>query len=134
MQQRVMKDLVEAIGYADALELVRGWGGRTLAVPVKVTPAHPLALRLGLVAAERLVKAFGGVRLQLPAERDALLAERNAAIAREVDSGRSRTAVAHEFGLSRQAIDKVLDKVREAQAPAVAGGNCGRAAEEFTPP
>lgn len=132
--QRTVRELVAAMGYTDAIELCRGWGGRELAVPMKVAPDHPLALRLGLVAAERLIAAFRGQRLQLPVERDALLDERNAAIVAAVKAGRSRAAVSDEFGVSRQTVNYVLRRAAEAETPAVAGGNCERRAEEFNPP
>jgi len=132
--QRTVKELVAAMGYTDAIELCRGWGGRELVVvPMKVAPDHPLALRLGLVAAESLVAAFRGQRLQLPVERDALLDERNAAIVAAVKAGRSRAAVSDEFGVSRQTVNYLLRRAADSEPPAVAGGKGEQRAEEFTP-
>lgn len=127
--QRILREIVDQIGLADAIELVRGWGGRTLAVPMTMHDRHPIALRLGLATAEKLVKHFGGVRLQLPAERNALLDIRNTAIwqACEVD-GRSHESVGIEYGLTRQGVAAVLRKMRDMQG--VAGGNCEQAPEE----
>jgi Mor family transcriptional regulator len=130
--QRVLKEIVAEIGLTVTIELVRGWGGRTLAVPMHVTEAHPLALRLGLAAAQQLVRAFAGVRLQLPAERAALLDMRNAAIWRACEEdGRSQETVGLEYGLTRQGVAAVLRKIRETQP--VAGCNQAPAAEECAP-
>jgi hypothetical protein len=106
--QRVVKDMAEKIGIGDTIEIVRRWGGRQLAVPVKVGIADPLALVLGLETARCLVEHFGGQRLQLPAERNALLDLRNEAIARDVAAGESQEVVALRYGLTRQGVKKVL--------------------------
>lgn len=113
--QRVLDEVVQAVGLATAIELVRGWGGRALAVPAKVHDHHPLALRLGLEPATRLVAAFRGRRLELPAERQALLDLRNAAIYREVTAGRSHESVGVEFGVSRQMVGVIVSKMRDRQ-------------------
>jgi Mor transcription activator family len=127
--QRVVKEIIDGIGLADTIELIRGWGGRTLNVPMHMHAAHPLALRLGLESAARLVEVFKGQRLQLPAERSALLDMRNAAIWRACEEeGRSQQQVGLEYGLTRQGIAAVLQKMRDAQP--VAGSNPERAQEE----
>jgi hypothetical protein len=119
--QRILRELTATIGFADTMQLVRRWGGRTLAVPMKVDMMHPLALSIGLEAAQRLVSAYAGQHLQLPAERNALLDQRNAAIWRAIhEEGRSQVSVAIEFGLTRQGIQAVLAKMRDLQT--VAGG------------
>ena len=112
--QRVLKELSDAIGLADAIEICRRWGGRDFNVPMHVKPHDPLALTLGYESASKLVAAFGGVRLQLPAERNALLDLRNVAIFRacEVD-GKSQERVGLEFGLTRQGVKKVIRTIRD---------------------
>lgn len=116
--QRVLTEVAGAIGLADTIELVRRWGGRTLAVPIRVGAGDPLALTLGLETAQRLVARFGGTRLQLPAERNALLDARNAAIMQAVRAGRSQESVGLEFGLTRQGIAAVLAKMAPADGRA----------------
>lgn len=112
--QRVLRELSDAVGIGDAIEICRRWGGRDFNVPVRVEPHDPLALTLGYSSAKKLVDAFGGVRLQLPAERNALLDLRNAAIYRAVKiEGRSHEKVGLEFGLTRQGINKVLRWVED---------------------
>jgi hypothetical protein len=111
--QRILIELAEVIGLGDTIEITRRWGGRTLAVPMSVGPGDPLALTLGLDTARKLVAEFRGVRLQLPAERNALLDMRNASIARDVAAGASQEACGVRYGLTRQGVAAVLRKMRE---------------------
>lgn len=121
--QRVVKELVEAVGLGDAIEICRRWGGRDFNVPVRVAPHDALALTLGYESAKKLVDALGGVRLQLPAERNALLDMRNAAIYRAVKTdGRSHQDVALEFGIRRQQVLHILRKVEESDMPFAGAG------------
>lgn len=119
--QRELKEVVQVMGLTNALEIVRGWGGRWLWVPTTVTAEHPIALRLGLQAAQQFVAHFKGRRLSLPTERSALRGMRNRAIFDAVQSGKSRTEVAHDFGVSRQTVDLIVIQMRDAcQARATA--------------
>lgn len=114
--QRVLRELSNAIGLPDTLEIVRRWGGRDLYVPVKVEPRDPLALTIGLESARRLVKFYGGQQLQLPAERNALLDLRNAAIVEEAAGGASHEQIGLRYGLTRQAVSHILRTHREREA------------------
>jgi Mor family transcriptional regulator len=133
MMQRIVKELSDAIGIGDALEVVRRWGGREVYIPTKVEAGDPLALTLGQETARKLVTAYGGRRLQLPAERNALLDLRNEAIYRAcaVD-GRSQESVGLEFGLTRQAVSHVLKAYRERAElrQKFAGGAAARSSAE----
>lgn len=111
--KRELKEIADVIGLGDALELVRRWGGRQLDVPKTARPGDPLALTMGYDCAKRLVDAFGGRRFELPAERNALLDLRNAAIVDMVAAGTSHEKAALAFGLSRPAINYILRKHRE---------------------
>lgn len=111
--QRVIRELSSAVGLADAIELVRRWGGKELYVPVKVQAGDPLALTIGLNAARKLVENFGGQRLQLPAERNALLDLRNASIISLHRAGKGTEQIGIEFGLTRQAVNLIIRKTRE---------------------
>jgi hypothetical protein len=112
--QKVLQELTDVIGYGNAIDVCRRWGGREIRVPVKVAASDPLALVLGLETARKLVLAFGDQRLQLPSERNALLDLRNAAIWKAcIIEGKSHKVVGLEFGLTRQAVSDVLRKMRE---------------------
>lgn len=112
--QRIIKELSDALGWAETIHIVRKWGGRELRVPKKVTHGDPLALVLGYATAKRLVETFGGDKLQLPSERNALLDARNQAIFEEVRNGDSQEAVGLRYGLTRQAVQHIVKKVQAA--------------------
>ncbi len=116
--QRIVKELAEAVGLADAIAIVRRWGGRELYVPTTVRQGDALALTLGLETAQKLVtwcneRTIGGRSVQLPAERNALLDLRNAAIVAGLVARRSHESLALEYGLTRQMIGRIAKLARE---------------------
>jgi Mor family transcriptional regulator len=113
--QRVIKELSRVVGFADAIEIVRRWGGRIVYIPVKVEQGDALALTLGLETARKLVKEYGGQQLELPPERNALLSLRNAAIMERRGAGVSMEKIGLEFGLTRQAVSHILRTTQERQ-------------------
>lgn len=114
--QKVVADLSDVLGWADAIQIVRKWGGRDLNVPKTLAHGDPLALALGFEAAKRLVNAFGGERLQLPSERNALLDMRNEAIASERAAGATLEEIALRYGLTRQAVGYIVKKMNDNSA------------------
>lgn len=111
--QTPLRELTSVLSFAEALEIVRRWGNRKFRVPMRVTITDPLALTLGLECAQRLVNAYGGQVLELPAERHALRQARNGAIWRACAvNGRSPSEVALEFGLTRQCVSYLMDRMR----------------------
>jgi hypothetical protein len=113
---KVVAELSEALGLADAILIVRKWGGRDLNVPKNVAHGDPLALALGLETARRLVNEFAGIRLQLPSERNALLDMRNEAIIAERNRGDTLEEIAVRWGLTRQAVGYIVKKAADAHA------------------
>jgi Mor family transcriptional regulator len=111
--QQIVKDLAECVGLSNAIEIVRRWGGRELYIPKTVDGASPLALTLGLDCARKLCSIFGGERLRLPAERNALLDLRNTAVMQMLESGKSMEAVGLEFGITRQRVKQIKRKLRD---------------------
>ncbi|MGL4325829.1 MAG: Mor transcription activator family protein [Beijerinckiaceae bacterium] len=110
--QQIVHDLSERIGLGNAIEIVRRWGGRELRVPRHVEAGDPLALTLGLDVAKKLCWHFGGERLQLPAERNALLDLRNQAVMERIAEGKSMESVGLEFGITRQRVKQIKRKFR----------------------
>lgn len=107
-----VEELTRAFGFNIALAVVRGWGGRDWSVPLTAAPDSPIALTLGLEVAQRIVALWGGQKMQLPDERHALMDLRNDAIWREVMvKGRSQAAVSLDFGLSRQGVAMVINRM-----------------------
>lgn len=111
---QTVEALIERIGLADTIEIVRRWGGRRLCVPDRCTHDCALALCLGLPAAQALVDNFRGERLDLPIERNALIGLRNRKIIAEIEAGDSQTAVAHRYGITRPMVNKILRNHRAA--------------------
>lgn len=111
MLSKILEEIVEVAGYAPALELCRGFGGRTVRIPAPMVETHPLALTMGYAPACALSARFGGEDLPVPAERTALMDLRNQRIvAAYVEREASVSALALEFGLTRKRITEVLDE------------------------
>ncbi len=111
MTSQVLDEIAEAIGLPAAIELARVYGGRTLHVPKTMHPLHPLVLALGSGPAGALSRDFAGMVLDVPAERTALIAQRNLAISQAYVQGPvSVKALAADHGLSRRMIRKILRK------------------------
>jgi Mor family transcriptional regulator len=128
--QRIVKELVSAVGLPDAIVIIRRWGGREFYIPTTVRHHDALALTLGLQAATLLVKAFGGRSLQLPAERNTLIDLRNELIVRRLTENNSHESIGLEFGLSRQMINVIAKRARERGT--FAGVNAAGPATEST--
>lgn len=122
--QRVVRELAQAVGLADAIAIIRRWGGRDLYIPIEVNHGDALALTLGLDTARKLVAwcdtftvgpagVYRKREVQLPAERNVLLDLRNEAIVERIKGGASHEAVGLEFGLTRQMVSRIAKVARE---------------------
>lgn len=111
---QVIRALSDAVGWSETIYIIRKWGGRELRVPKNVIHSDPLALVLGYAVAKRLVEYFGGEKLQLPSERNALLEARNAAIVAQAAAGESQESIGLAYGLTRQAVGHILKAARTA--------------------
>lgn len=63
---RALRELVECIGFADAMRLVEQRGGTWVCVPRAVSPDHVLADCLSPRAFARLVEWYAGCTVDLP--------------------------------------------------------------------
>ena len=109
MASNVLKELVALIGFPAALSITRSYGGRTLRVPSRVSPTHPLTVLIGTDRAKKLCEEFGGVHIDIPSESTALLEQRNAQIRAEMAvPGAKVMRVARRYGLSRPMIRKII--------------------------
>lgn len=114
MVQKILKEVSEVIGFSQAIELCKKWGGSSLRIPKKVKVEHPIAVTIGVDCATRLSRIFGGENIYLPLYKNSRLAIRNAEIYRAcIENGKSRTKVGAEFGLTRQSISAIIKKVKE---------------------
>lgn len=110
MASGVLRDLVELLGYAPTIELLRAWGGRRVKVPATMPSDHALVYIVGWDAAQKLARGYGGADpLDLPAERNHLVDLRNAALVAKFQRGATITQLHQDFGLSRRQVNSVLD-------------------------
>lgn len=109
MSSRVLEEIAQAIGMPATIELTRAYGGRTLHVPKTLPALHPLVLAVGGEAAAVLSREFAGMAIEVPAERQALVAARNRTIAQEYQDGKSVKRLARDWVLSRKMIHKILE-------------------------
>ncbi len=111
-KNRNLDQIAKLIGLQNAIVLTRRYGGRGVSIPTreKLHETHPLVLTIGLAPAYALADEFGGERLHLPPEANALLQVRNTEIVRRfVERGESIRSIAIEFGLDRAMIQKIID-------------------------
>ncbi len=108
MTSQILEEITETIGLPAAIELTRIYGGRTLHVPKTMHLQHPLALAIGTGPAAALSQGFAGMVLDVPAERTALIAHRNAAIVVAYQDQASVKGLAAQYVLSRKMIRKIL--------------------------
>lgn len=97
-------------GYAAALELCRGFGGRTVRVSYPLAETHPLALTMGYKPALAFAERFNGEAVAIPAERTALMDLRNQRIVADYRTGASVSGLSQDYGLTRKRITEVLDE------------------------
>jgi hypothetical protein len=112
---RILEEVVEVAGYAAALELCRGFGGRTVRVSYPLAETHPLALTMGYKPALAFAERFNGEAVAIPAERTALMDLRNQRIVADYlgqdgQPGASVSALSVDYGLTRKRITEVLDE------------------------
>lgn len=62
----ILQDLRELVGDIATLRIIETWGGRRLYVPAQLDGAHPIARRIGLDAARKLTRYYGGDTLDVP--------------------------------------------------------------------
>ncbi len=66
LRSTLLDDLSPVIGFSATCALAAWWGGRTLYVPARYSPGHPLARVIGPSALRRLVEEFGSEPLSIP--------------------------------------------------------------------
>lgn len=109
----ILEEIEEAIGRPATLALTRVYGGRTLRVPSAIHTAHPIAIAMGMDAANKLCREFEGMALEIPSERSSLLRARNEAIVAAylhplTPASVRRLSIEHQ--ISRKMVRKILCK------------------------
>ncbi len=114
MVQKILAELSDIVGSGYAWDIVRRWSGGELYVPAEMTRDHPIALTVGFENAQRLSVKFGGGRIRIPLERNALIGERNKRILELRTKGVSYTCIARDFGLSRPGVVAICRRAKAA--------------------
>ncbi|MCK5772014.1 Mor transcription activator family protein [Algiphilus sp.] len=93
-------EIAEVVGsYEAAIRLSEHYPGVRLHIPHGMHARHPIALAIGLVAAERLSKRYAPETITVPKAARYARALRNAQIMAEMDRGASGRAVALRYGV-----------------------------------
>jgi len=96
----LIDELTDLIGHQNAIEIVRGWGGRRLSIPSTIPDHHPITYKIGRDAADLLSHHYGGTEIELPVERSALIRQRDKGIYDDMKRGVSARKVAEIYGIT----------------------------------
>jgi Mor family transcriptional regulator len=108
--------LIEHIGEAATLAIVKKWGGRILYVPVEISePPHPenhqlLIDQIGQTATEKLIKVYAGEPQYIAKCKAAMLRRVWRKIQAEFDNPKTADELALEYGLCTRQIFNILKK------------------------
>lgn len=94
-----LREIAEVVGLEAAIRLAEHWPGIRLFVPQRVHLQHPIALAIGMRAAEQLAARYGGETVCVPKAERYLRAIRNAEIVRRYRAGESAATLARHFGV-----------------------------------
>ena len=88
---RNARDIIDRLGPAVTLRLIRTLGGTTIPVPMRLTPVGEARYRrlcdmIGEEAAKALCREYAGTNLYIPTCRQAAADERDAALIRDRDA------------------------------------------------
>ena len=105
-----LTEVVEVIGLASTIELIKSYGGTRVFIPKNMKTQHKLANLLGLEQARRLSHYFGGESLSIARAASSIRSERNKTIVRRYDAGEGVGSLAIEFQLTERQIYTILSK------------------------
>lgn len=107
-----MRLLIERIGFAATLKLLKKRGGRQVWVPKTATGDRVLAQVVGHEALAVLVKHHGGERLELPKDDKIFIQLRDRAMYSRRLEGATYSELVEEFGISRRWAIEVCQRLR----------------------
>lgn len=116
----LLQDFERLIGLKATMDLVRAHGGLRIYIPspARVHPDHPIARLIGEPNLRRLAEVYGSeAHFPLPKAVQALLAVRNARIAREYATCKTARELAAEHGLTERQIERIVASL-DVTAPA----------------
>ncbi len=106
------ENIAMIVGVEAAQSLVAEYGGTELYIPhvINLKPDHKLVMLLGDVTAKRLCGYCGGRVLNVPLNKSAEIAKRNAHIVALANGGKCPNTIATYFGLHVRTIRKIIAK------------------------
>lgn len=107
----LLQDFERIIGLAATLDLVRAYGGLRIYIPTpaRVRPDHPIAKIIGVESLMALAEVYGAEdHFPLPKAERAILAVRNARIARAYETHKTARELAAEHHLTERQIERIL--------------------------
>lgn len=108
-----LRMLVQRIGYAPTLQLIRARGGQQVAVPKTATADRVLAQIIGRSALAELVEHHGGERLELPKEDKILIQLRDQELFARREQGATESELARDYGLTRRWVLHICARLRQ---------------------
>lgn len=106
-----LRAMIEALGYEATLKLCRAWGGTEIRPPRDPARSQRFVALIGLDATRKFAQLYhdeGNVYIPKADKLVALLRDR--AMAADLDSGKSVTAIARRHNLSRQWTIEILSR------------------------
>jgi len=100
----IVQDISNLIGLGLALKLVEHYKGTSMWIPSQFRPDYHLVFLIGAEAMIKLIKAYGGERLDIPKCDDAMRAIRNFKIC---ESDKCQSKLAHEYNLTVRQIRNI---------------------------
>ncbi|MBF0140641.1 MAG: hypothetical protein HQL74_10220 [Magnetococcales bacterium] len=100
----------DVIGLEKTLELVGNCGGTRIFIPRSMSESHRLAHMLGLSAASKLSRHFGGESLSVVRGASALRELRNRKIIDQYNKGEKVADIARTFALTERRVYTILSK------------------------
>lgn len=117
-----LREIAEVIGDAPALKLSDAWCGVRLFVPATITPEHPITLAIGLTAAEKLSRRYGGETITVPKASAYRLKLRDALIVDAYRKGASGRELALKYGVHENHLYSLIAKHEAKRQPDLFGG------------
>jgi len=92
--------------------LSRHLGGRLVYIPYRVRPGSPLAMVIGLDAAQKISDIYGGLSFEI-----GIVMGRKARIKQALADGMPVYQIAHRLGVSRSTINRVQAELADKNQP-----------------
>lgn len=108
-----LREIADVIGVPAVLALSDGWPGVRLFVPAEVPPHHPIALKIGLEAAQKLAQLCAGETIPIPRNHRILRARLRAEVVARYRADESASKLAREYGLHEYTVYRWAGEIQD---------------------